>query len=103
MRNKSSASLLVFVYYFLALSRQPALYNRWTVLGLEIFGVVFWLVSFLLLAHWTSVYNAYWLGENDGYDWWNTSIAPDDIGFRNSRGVPIAIILESRWRGLLQD
>ncbi|KAI1616318.1 hypothetical protein EDD36DRAFT_428910 [Exophiala viscosa] len=78
----SAASLLVFVYYFVALSGQPTLYNRWAVLGLEIFGVVFWLVSFLLLAHWTSVYNAYWFGENDNYSWWNTSIAPDKIGFR---------------------
>ncbi|KAK4949690.1 hypothetical protein LTR10_011531 [Elasticomyces elasticus] len=82
----SSASLLVFIYYFLALSRSPALYNRWAVLGLEIFGVVFWLVSFLLLAHWTSVYNSYWLDENDTYGWWDASSAPNEIGFKK-RGV----------------
>lgn len=82
MERKASASLLVFVYYFVALSRQPGLYNRWAVLGLEIFGVAFWLVSFLLLAHWTSVYNAYWFGENGSYGWWNAPYAPDEIGFR---------------------
>ncbi|KIV88965.1 hypothetical protein PV10_08589 [Exophiala mesophila] len=68
----SSATLLIFVYYYVCLSYKPRLYNRWVILGLEIFGVVFWIVAFALLADWTAFYNAnnWWLNYyDDNYDY----------------------------------
>jgi len=81
---QASASLIIFTYYFVALSHQPALYNRWAILSLEIFGVVFWLVSFALLANWTSVYDGgdYWYGDGDAYGFWHAPYSPSDIGLR---------------------
>lgn len=52
-------------------------------MGLEIFGVIFWLVTFVLLAHWTSVYNGFWYGENNAYGFWNAPFAPADVGIRS--------------------
>ncbi|KIW13014.1 hypothetical protein PV08_08201 [Exophiala spinifera] len=77
----ASASLIIFVYYFIALSRQPNLYNRWAVLGLEIFGVIFWLTSFALMAQWTSVYNGWWYGNGNSYGFWDAPYRPEDVGF----------------------
>ncbi|KAL6251099.1 hypothetical protein RBB50_001307 [Rhinocladiella similis] len=77
----ASASLIIFVYYFIALSRQPSLYNRWAVLGLEIFGVIFWLTSFALMAQWTSVYNGWWYGNGNSYGFWDAPYHPEDLGF----------------------
>lgn len=67
----------------MALSRKPALYNRWVVLGLEIFGVFFWLVSFALLANWTRRFNGFnrWYGDGDSYGFWNAPYSPEDVGF----------------------
>ncbi|EXJ86186.1 hypothetical protein A1O1_06556 [Capronia coronata CBS 617.96] len=78
----ASASLVIFAYYFVALSRKPALYNRWAVLGLEIFGVFFWLLSFGLLANWTNVHNSFWFGQNGSYGFWHAPFDPSDIGLR---------------------
>ncbi|EXJ77638.1 hypothetical protein A1O3_09866 [Capronia epimyces CBS 606.96] len=78
----SLASLIIFAYYFVALSCKPALYNRWVVLSLEIFGVVFWLVSFALLADWTSFHNRLWFGHGGSYGFWHASFSPSDIGLR---------------------
>lgn len=74
MYYKSSATLLIFVYYYVCLSYKPRLYNRWVILGLEIFGVIFWVVAFSLLAEWTAFYNAnnWWLSYyDDTYGNWD--------------------------------
>ena len=61
--QQACATLIIFGYYFFALTRQKHLYNRWAILGLEIFGTIFWLVSFSLCAEWATVYN--------GANWWS--------------------------------
>lgn len=60
------ASLFIGGYYRIALGYKPLLYNRWAVLGLETTGVIFWLVSCVLLALWTAKYNnsVYWEDTN---------------------------------------
>jgi hypothetical protein len=44
--------LIISGYYLITTETKPILYNRWVVLDLEIFSVVFWLVSLGLLASW---------------------------------------------------
>lgn len=74
---------MIFGYYIVALSHKPELYNRWVVLGFEIFGVFFWLVSFALLANFTSRFNGRnrWYGDGDSYGFWNAPYTPEDVGF----------------------
>jgi hypothetical protein len=72
--------LIIFAYYFVALSRKPMLYNRWAVLGLEIFGLVFWAVSFSLCAAWTAGANWWNWGDDTQYAFWNAPFDPEDIG-----------------------
>jgi len=45
--------------------------------------VVFWLVSFSLLANFTSWYNGsdYWYGAGDSYGFWKAPYSPEDVGF----------------------
>ncbi|KAK7903358.1 hypothetical protein LTR67_001377 [Exophiala xenobiotica] len=77
----ASASLVIFVYYFVALSYHPTLYHPWAILALEAFGVIFWLTSFATMAQWTSVYNGWWYGEGDSYGFWEAPFRPEDVGF----------------------
>ncbi|KIW67533.1 hypothetical protein PV04_06777 [Phialophora macrospora] len=88
----ASATLLLFVYYFVALSRRPALYNRWTVLGLESVGTFLWLVSLALLSGWSAHHRG---GPPSGYGFWRAPFGPSDVGLQshprsNSRRVGIA-------------
>ncbi|OQV04274.1 hypothetical protein CLAIMM_09184 [Cladophialophora immunda] len=76
----ASATLIVFAYYFVALSRKPALYNRWAILALEVCGTLFWLVSFALLARWTSFYHRFWYGHGPSYGFWHAPFRPSDMG-----------------------
>ncbi|KIW82478.1 hypothetical protein Z517_05505 [Fonsecaea pedrosoi CBS 271.37] len=76
----SSATLIIFAYYFVALSRKPALYNRWAILALEVGGTLFWLVSFALLSRWTSFYSRFWYGRGPSYGFWHAPFRPSDMG-----------------------
>ena len=42
--------MIITIYYIVATTGAPVLYNYWAVLGLDIFAIIFWLVSFALLA-----------------------------------------------------
>ncbi|PQE10422.1 Integral membrane protein [Rutstroemia sp. NJR-2017a WRK4] len=46
----SLATIIIVVYYLIATLSFPKLYNYWAILGLEILAVIFWVVSFPLLA-----------------------------------------------------
>ena len=63
----SIATFIIVPYYVVTASISTKFYNRWAVLGLDILGVVFWLVSFSLLADWAanSHYSYYY-----DYYWW---------------------------------
>jgi hypothetical protein len=42
--------MIITVYYIVASTGAPVLYNYWAILGLDIFAIIFWLISFALLA-----------------------------------------------------
>jgi hypothetical protein len=42
--------MIIVVYYLVATIATPVMYNYWAILGLDIFAVVFWIISFSLLA-----------------------------------------------------
>lgn len=44
------ASIIVCIYVLVATLAAPAAYNYWAVLALDVFLVIFWLISFALLA-----------------------------------------------------
>jgi len=50
------ASMIIVVYNLVASIAAPALYNYWAVLGLDIFAVFFWLISFAILASEVAAY-----------------------------------------------
>ncbi|KPI44744.1 uncharacterized protein AB675_8671 [Cyphellophora attinorum] len=100
----ASATLLVFAYYTLSLCRWPHFYSAWAVLGLEIFGVIFWLTSFALCAEWTATFNHSWWTHGSStatnYGFWNAPFRPEDIGLQ-SRGIPVikrALASEKKWK-----
>ncbi|EXJ71497.1 uncharacterized protein A1O5_05305 [Cladophialophora psammophila CBS 110553] len=76
----ASATLIVFAYYFVALSCKRALYNRWAILAIEACGTLLWLVSFALLSRWTSFYHRFWYGSGQSYGFWHAPFRPSDIG-----------------------
>ena len=77
---KSSATIIVFAYYFVALSRNPALYNRWAVLSLEAVGTLLWLVSLALLSGWTAHHRG---GPPSGYGFWHAPFRPSAVGLQS--------------------
>jgi hypothetical protein len=42
--------MIITVYYIVAVTALPAAYNYWAILSLDIFAIVFWVISFSLLA-----------------------------------------------------
>lgn len=43
-------TMIITVYYIVATTVLPAAYNYWAILGLDMFAVLFWIISFSLLA-----------------------------------------------------
>lgn len=48
--------MIIVVYNLVATMAVPVIYNYWAVLGLDIFAVVFWIISFSLLASEVAAY-----------------------------------------------
>ena len=46
--------MIITVYVLVANLVMPAFYNYWAILGVDIFAIVFWLISFALLGSETS-------------------------------------------------
>jgi len=44
------ATIIITLYIILATMVWPVMYNYWAILGLDVFAIIFWLVSFALLA-----------------------------------------------------
>jgi len=42
--------MIIAVYVMVASTAAPVLYNYWAILGLDIFAIVFWIISFSLLG-----------------------------------------------------
>ncbi|PVH85484.1 hypothetical protein DL98DRAFT_568257 [Cadophora sp. DSE1049] len=62
------ATLIITVYYIVTTTLIPLFFNYWAVIGLDIFALVFWLISFALLASeaaaWTIITH---FGDNCAY------------------------------------
>jgi hypothetical protein len=79
------ATLFIGGYHRVALGYKPVLYNRWAILGLEAFGMIFWLASFILLAEWTAMFN-------NSVFWAQTYLAylPYNITQEAKRALPLS-------------
>jgi hypothetical protein len=42
--------MIIAVYVLVASTAAPVMYNYWAILGLDIFAIVFWIISFSLLG-----------------------------------------------------
>lgn len=61
------ATIITLIYILVATYSQPIIYQYWAILGLEIFCLIFWLISFALLASEVALAAAYDCG-GDYYD-----------------------------------
>lgn len=52
--------MIIAVYYFVASTGLPAAYNYWAIIGLDIFAIIFWLISFAVTAAQVSAYSWYY-------------------------------------------
>ncbi|KAN0102777.1 hypothetical protein V8E51_011090 [Hyaloscypha variabilis] len=50
------ATMIITVYIIVAETAAPIIYNYWAILGLDIFAIVFWIISFSLLASEVAAY-----------------------------------------------
>ena len=48
--HQALATIISLIYYFVGAYSQPFLYQYWAILSLDIFCLIFWLISFALLA-----------------------------------------------------
>jgi hypothetical protein len=46
----TALATMIITVYIIAAERSPVIYNYWAILGLDIFAIIFWIVSFSLLA-----------------------------------------------------
>jgi hypothetical protein len=53
------ASIIIVTYILVAQTALPAAYNYWAILGLDIFAIVFWIISFSLLASEVAAFTLY--------------------------------------------
>jgi hypothetical protein len=56
--------MIISIYVIVAQTGAPVLYNYWAILGLDIFAVVFWIISFSIMA---SEVAANWNFDDDYY------------------------------------
>lgn len=42
--------MIITVYYMVSVTALPAAYNYWAILGLDVFAIIFWIISMSLLA-----------------------------------------------------
>lgn len=42
--------MIITVYYIVAVTALPTFYNYWAILGLDVFAIIFWIISFSILA-----------------------------------------------------
>jgi membrane protein implicated in regulation of membrane protease activity len=48
--HQAIATIIITIYVAVAELAVPAIYNYWAIMGLDIFGVIFWLSSFITMA-----------------------------------------------------
>ncbi|KAI5925065.1 hypothetical protein F4810DRAFT_660819 [Camillea tinctor] len=64
------ATLITSIYCLVAHYGPPKSFNYWAILGLDIFLVIFWLISFAVLAAQVATIFALYDGYNDYYDYY---------------------------------
>ncbi|KAF4637177.1 hypothetical protein G7Y89_g916 [Cudoniella acicularis] len=53
------ATIVISVYIFMSSIALPVAYNYWAILSLDIFAIIFWVISFSLLASEIAAYSSY--------------------------------------------
>jgi hypothetical protein len=61
------ATLIITIYIIVAETGAPVIYNYWAILGLDIFAIVFWIISFSLLASEVAAYQIVTYTADDCY------------------------------------
>jgi len=51
------ATMILTVYYIVSITALPVAYNYWAILGLDIFAIIFWIISMSLLASEVAAYS----------------------------------------------
>jgi hypothetical protein len=57
--------MIITVYIIVAQTGAPIIYNYWAILGLDIFAIVFWIISFSLLGSEVASYQIVTYSSND--------------------------------------
>jgi len=75
------ATIITLIYIFVATYSQPIIYQYWAILALEIFCLIFWLISFALLASEVAIAAAYTCGGYYYYGkYYSTSCNSETLG-----------------------
>ncbi|KAI0468501.1 hypothetical protein F4859DRAFT_205720 [Xylaria cf. heliscus] len=92
-------TLISSIYILVAHYGPPTAYNYWAILGLDIFHVIFWLISFALLASQAALiidYGSYYYGYYDGYTIYGSIVAAaSGLGAVNWVVYVVALVLHS--------
>ncbi|KAI1314182.1 hypothetical protein F5Y03DRAFT_389658 [Xylaria venustula] len=95
----SIVTLISSVYILVAHFGPPAAYNYWAILGLDIFHVIFWLISFALLASQAAAvlsYTDYYGFYDDAYTAYGSiAAAAAGVGAVNWVVYVVALVLHS--------
>ncbi|KAI1752669.1 hypothetical protein F4782DRAFT_530156 [Xylaria castorea] len=92
-------TLISSIYILVVHFQSPTAYNYWAILGLDIFHVIFWLISFALLAAQAALlldFGSYYYGYYDGYTILGSIVAAAaGLGAVNWVVYLVALILHS--------
>lgn len=76
-------TIIISVYVIVAETAAPSIYNYWALLGLDIFAIVFWLISFSLLASEVAAYQIVTYTDNCDFYY-------DDYCYKKKRGLDLS-------------
>ncbi|KAI1251308.1 hypothetical protein MGN70_005874 [Eutypa lata] len=83
----SIATLISSIYCLVARFGPPNAYNYWAILGLDIFLLLFWLISFAVLAAQIAPYITYYSDYSDYYDGYYSYYSTYDAAYLTYLGV----------------
>jgi hypothetical protein len=75
--------VIIAIYVIVASTGAPVMYNYWAILGLDIFAIVFWIISFSLLASEVAAYKIVTYTSYTGYE---CLYFPSLCGYKRSLG-----------------
>ncbi|KAF8849191.1 hypothetical protein BDZ45DRAFT_559529, partial [Acephala macrosclerotiorum] len=73
------ATIIITVYIIVAETCAPVIYNYWAILGLDIFAIVFWIVSFAYLASEVAAYQIVTYSDTCTYTYYGYCLKKRDM------------------------